>query len=101
MKIMTAAPIISNIEKKIARLIAENRRLRGEREKWVSAREKLREENAALALRAAEAERRVAVLELRQGFEGGGERVSNKAARARVNRLMREIDKCIALVGKQ
>lgn len=99
---MVSTAIIESIEKKVERLIADNRKLRGDRERLDASREKLREENRRLAAKAAELERRVAVLELREGFAGETvDRTSTKTARARVNRLMREVDRCIALLNKE
>ncbi len=93
--------LIDSIERKVARLIAENRRLRDERERLSSSRDKLRIDNRLLAAKIAELERRLAVAELREGFSGEtADSKSTKAARARVNRLMREVDKCIALVNR-
>lgn len=98
---MAGNPIIESIEKKVARLIADNWKLREEKEKLIAAREKLRDENRDMAARMAEMERKVAILELREGFSGETvDKTSTKAARARVNRLMREVDKCIALLHR-
>jgi hypothetical protein len=98
---MAKADIIGSIEKKVARLIADNRRLRDERNKLAVAKERLRGENRQLTERLAEAERTVAILELREGFAGETvDRTSTRAARARVNRLMREVDRCLALLNK-
>lgn len=98
---MARTAIIENIEKKVARLIADNRKLRDDKEKLNAARERLRDENRQLVAKLAEMERKVAILELREGFSGETvDRTSTKAARARVNRLMREVDRCIALLNK-
>lgn len=45
----------------------------------------------------AELERRIGVLELKEGLTGG---TDSKRAQARINRLMREIDRCIALMNR-
>ena len=98
---MSRTVILESIEKKIAKLIADNRKLRDEKEKLAVSRDKLRDENRQLVDKVAELERRLTVMELREGF--GGETAdskSTKAARARVNRLMREVDKCIMLLNK-
>jgi hypothetical protein len=98
---MARADIIESIEKKVARLIADNRRLRDERNRLAATKERLRGENRQLIERLAEVERIVAILELREGFAGETvDRASTRAARARVNRLMREVDRCIALLNK-
>lgn len=98
---MSRTAILEGIEKKVAKLIADNRRLREERGKLAASRDRAREENRRLTALVADLERRLTVMELREGF--AGETVdgkSTKAARARINRLMREVDRCIALVNK-
>lgn len=87
-------------------MIAENRRLRGEVERLEAARNRLKDENRRLAAENAGLERRATVRDLAEGFAGrmdnkpGLDRHGAKIARARVNRLMREVDKCIALLNK-
>lgn len=98
---MSRTAILESIEKKIAKLIADNRRLRDERERLAASRDRMREENRQLTAQVADLERRLTVMELREGFAGEtADSKSTKAARARVNRLMREVDRCIALVNK-
>jgi hypothetical protein len=60
--------------------------------------DKLRGENRSLKEELARAEKRIARLELQEGLSSG--EGDKKAARARVNRLIREVDKCIALLNK-
>ncbi len=79
-------------------MITDNRKLRGEMEQAVKQHDKLRGENRALKEELAKAEKRIAKLELQEGLASGGG--DKKAARARVNRLIREVDKCIALLNK-
>ena len=106
---MSGKVVVDSIAKNVARLIGENRRLRGEVEKVAASREKLREENRRLTAEKAEFERRLTVKELAEDFGGGrgideGGRPDNKntkVARARVNRLLREVDKCIGLLSKE
>lgn len=93
--------VVEAIAKNAQRLIADNRRLRGEVERLALSRESLREENRRLASEMAGLERRLAVKELAAGFSGeatGGK--GAKTARARVNRLMREVDRCIVLLNR-
>ncbi len=93
--------LLDSIEKRIARLMADNRRLKDERERLSASRDRLRDDNRMLVAKVAELERRLTVAELREGFSGEtADSKSTKAARARVNRLMREVDRCIALVNK-
>ncbi len=99
---MSARSVIDSIARSAEKLIAENRRLRGEVEKLQAARERLREQNRSLEAKNTELERRVAVKELAAGL--GGESNAphgNKTARARVNRLLREVDRCFALLNKE
>ncbi len=99
---MSARSVIDSIARGAEKLIGENRRLRREVEKLEAARDRLRERNRELETKNAELERRVAVKELAAGF--GGESTGShgaKTARARVDRLLREVDKCMELIGKE
>ena len=96
---MAEMPVIEALRAKIEWIIAENRRVRAESEKILRQDEKLREENRKQAARIAELEKRVMTLELGGGMAGKSD--DKKAARARVNRLMREVDKCIALLNRE
>ena len=99
---MSGKALIESIARGAERLIGENRRLRSEVERLEASREKLREDNRRLALENAALERRLTIRELADGFSGevsGGH--GTKTARARVNRLMREVDRCIALLNKE
>ena len=95
---MSESPVIKTIKEKIDRLIADNRNLRDECRKLGEQKDKLRVEKRELEAEIARLEKRVAVLELRESMEGSSE--NTKLARARVNRLMREVDKCIALLNR-
>ncbi len=110
---MSGKAVIESIAGKVERLVGENRRLRGEIERLEIARGKLREENRRLAADSDSLKHRLAVKELAAGFAGGADPGSTenggtgkldrhgvKIARARVNRLMREVDRCIALLNK-
>jgi phage shock protein A len=99
---MSKGAILEGIEKKVAQLIADNRRLRDERERLSASSDRLRDENRRLATKIAEMERRLAVVELREGFSGEtADSKGTKTARARVNRLVREVDRCIALLNRE
>ncbi len=95
---MSKTAVIDAIRAKIDRLVTDNRRLRGDYAKAIEQRDKAKAENRELTEQIARLEKRVKVLELRESMTGGSE--DTKAARARVNRLMREVDKCIALLNK-
>ena len=99
---MSGKALIESIAKGAEKLVADNRRLRSEVERLVIAREKLREENRLLAAEIAKLERRLTGRELAAGFVGEPtDRHGAKIARARVNRLMREVDKCIVLLNRE
>lgn len=95
---MAESPVLKSVKAKVGKLIADNSRLRDENAKAVAQRDKLKDENRHLAGQIAELEKRINILELKDGFSGGG--ANAKVARARVNRLMREVDKCIALLNR-
>jgi regulator of replication initiation timing len=98
---MSGKTLIESIAKGTERLMGENRRLRGEINRLEASRNKLREENHRLAALNATLERRLTVKDLANGFTGQATtRQDAKIARARVGRLMREVDQCIALINK-
>ena len=57
-----------------------------------------RSEKRTLEERVRELDAELARMQLTEGLAGGGS--NREKARARVNRLMREVDKCIALLGQ-
>lgn len=95
---MTAEVIIENIRHKIERLIEDNRNLAADYDKVCRQRDALRADNRALKEQIASMERRISTLEIAGSLEGGT--TDKKAAKARINRLMREVDKCIALLNR-
>ena len=95
---MSKATVIEAIKEKVNRLVADNRRLRDEFEKVTQQRDRLKTENRDLAQQIDRLEQRIKVLELRESLTGDSK--DAKIARARVNRLMREVDKCIALLNR-
>lgn len=103
---MSGKAVVESIAKNVAQLIGENRRLRDQVTRLTSSQGNMRDENRRLAAEKAELERRLTIKELAEGFAGGNsagtglDRKGNKIARARVNRLMREVDKCIALLNR-
>ena len=90
--------VVESISYKVGKLIEQNRRLTEQCDKLGSRNDKLARDNAELKTTITELERRMAVLELRDGFSGSSN--GRKKAQARVNRLMREVDKCIALLNR-
>ncbi len=95
---MSESPVIKTIREKVQRLIADNRMLREECRRLGEQKDKLRVEKRELEAKIIRLEKRVEILELRESMEGNSENA--KLARARVNRLMREVDKCIALLNR-
>lgn len=95
-----AQEIIKSLSKKIARVIEDNERLQREYLTLDAKKDKLNAENRELKQTIASLEKRLNILELGNSLTSGGS-VDKKQARARINRLMREIDRCIALMNKQ
>ena len=95
---MANKSIIEGIESKVARLIEQHDRLKKQAAELQAERDKLVAKNWELTNKLAEAERRITTLELSEGLAGNT--ADKKQAKARVNRLMREIDRCIALLNK-
>lgn len=89
--------VINSLEAKIKLIIKENEKLASENLNLVAQIESLSSANRELRQNAAALQKRIGVLELERGLVGQGE---TKRAQARINRLMREIDKCIALINK-
>lgn len=86
------------LEKQVQRLMDEHARLDALCRELSAERETLKGANRSLEERLREVEGELARKQLTEGL-AGGERDREKA-RARVNRLMREVDKCIALINK-
>lgn len=94
---MAKNAVIESLGEKVGRLIKENEKLVSENESLSSQKERLAADNRELRRTVASLEKRIGVLELEGGLVGG---VDTKRAQARINRLMREIDRCIALVNR-
>lgn len=94
---MSESPVVKSVREKVGQLIADNRKLREELRSVAQQNDKLKAGSRELEAEKARLEKRIAVLELKEGMTGTGD---NKLARARVNRLMREVDKCIALLNR-
>lgn len=95
---MANKSIIESVEKRVARLIEQHDHLKRQAAELQAQNDKLVAQNRELTNKLAEAERRVATLELSEGLAGST--ADKRQAKARVNRLMREIDRCIALLNK-
>ena len=91
--------VITELESRIRLLIDDHKRTTKHCAELTAENSTLKAENRQLnaQLKALEAE--LARAQLTAGLAGGDDRNRDKA-RARVNRLMREVDKCIALLSK-
>lgn len=96
---MAKQEIVKSLAEKVGRVIEENTRLERQQAEMEANLQKLRTENRKLKERLDAAQKRLALLELGEGFGAGGDEASRKRARAQINRLMREIDRCIALMN--
>lgn len=95
---MADKSVITNIEARVRRLIDDHKRLSGLCAELTIQRDSLKAENRGLEERIRTLEAELARMQLAEGLAGGGP--DRDKARAQVNRLMREVDKCIALLGK-
>lgn len=78
------------------RLIDDHREAIRQRDEALAGREALKAQNRTLQEQIRELDARLARVELSEGLCGRSP--DREKARARVNRLMREVDKCIALL---
>lgn len=98
---MAKQQIVNSLAEKVSRVIAENSRLEQQQASLEADLKRLRSENRTLREKLDAMERRVALQSLGEGLTGGAtDDAARKRARAQVNRLMREIDRCIALMNR-
>lgn len=95
---MAKNAVIEALAEKVGRLIEENDRLVKENAMLSDKRGRLAAENRELKETIVALEKRIGVLELGNGLVGSS--VDRKRAQARINKLMREIDRCIALMNR-
>lgn len=95
---MADKSVIANIETRVRQLISDHRRLSELCRELSAQRDTLKSENRSLQERIRELDGRLSRMELSEGLSGGSR--NRERARARVNRLMREVDKCIALLER-
>lgn len=93
---MAEKSVITNLGLRVRQLIEDHRRLSGVCGELTAENRRLKIENRTLQERIRELEGEVARMQLTAGL--AGERQNRDKARTRVNRLMREVDKCIALL---
>lgn len=92
--------MVDSLIEKVGRVMDENNRLRQECTALEAERNRLQGESRAAQERITELENRQRLVELGQGFMGGGNDENKKRAQQQINRLMREIDRCIALMNR-
>ena len=96
---MAQKEAISRLAEQVKSLIEDHRRKSEQCDRLAAECRDLKEENRSLQERVKQLDAEVATLHLSQGLAGDNR---NKAkARARVNRLMREVERCIAIVIQQ
>ena len=93
---MAEKDIIIRLRSQVERLIADHQRVSGECRELTKERDKLLAEKHRLEERVREQDTRIKSLELAEVLRGGDGNVER--AQARVNSLLREVDRCIALI---
>lgn len=94
---MAEKSVITSLEARMRDLIGDHRRLDALCRTLTAERDALKAANRTLEERLRELDAELGRRRLADGLAGGS--WDREKARARVNRLMREVDKCIALVG--
>ena len=94
--------IIDSLKKKVSRIIEDNRRLRSEVRELTAERDTVILEKRAAETEIRQLGRRIEseVLPVETAAGLMGNRGDSRIARLRVNKLLREIDKCLALMNK-
>ena len=87
-----------NIAAQVDRLVESHAALVRACSELTAERDSLRDQNRMLAMKVRELQSRIARLQLSESLSGGG--ADKEQARARINRLLREVDRCIALIDK-
>jgi len=95
---MAVKGVITELDGRVERLMEEHRRMAALCGKLTAERDALKEEKRTMEQRVRELDHELSMLHLSEGLAGG--KADKEKARARVNRLMREVDKCIALLNK-
>ena len=96
---MAQKEIVIRLQEKVERLIADHMRIQSECRKLVSERDKLLAEKRRLEEKVREQDTRLKSLELTEGMRSSAGSVER--ARARVNSLLREVDRCIAIMTQE
>ncbi len=95
---MAVKSIIVELEARQERLMEEHRKMVALCGKLTAERDALKEEKRLLEERLRAMDHELERMQLSEGLAGNS--ANKEKARARVNRLMREVDKCIALLNK-
>lgn len=95
---MADKSVITDLGSRIRQLIDDHKRLTALCAELTAENGALKTENRALLEQRKKLETELSRMQLTAGLTGDG--YSRDKARARVNRLMREVDKCIALLAK-
>ena len=88
--------MLETIKQKIQQLIAAYEAERAERERLLTALIQAEEQNETYRKQITELERQIDNLKLTEAFMAGG--ADTAAAKKKINSLMKEIDRCIALM---
>ena len=88
--------MLDNIKQKIGQLIAASEKERMERIRLQAALEQSQKQNEAYKMQITELERQIDNLKLTSAFMADGS--NNDQAKKKIDRLMKEIDKCIKLM---
>ena len=88
--------MLETVKEKITRLIAAYETEKMEREKLQTELEQTRTQNETYRKQIIELERQIDNLKLTEAFKAGG--ADTAAAKKKINSLMKEIDRCIALM---
>lgn len=95
---MAEKGVIMNISAQVDRLVERHSALTKACSVLTAERDSLRNENRTLKLQVKELQAQIAKLQLSDGL--GARAADKEQARARINRLLREVDRCIALLDK-
>lgn len=90
--------MIDRLRTRVAALMGVHERVKGDLAKRTAERDKLLAEREELERKVAAQEQRIRVLELAEGM--GSMSGGTKAARERVNKLLREVDRCLTLMNR-
>ncbi len=88
----------NGVKEKVERVISDNQRLRSELSRLEKERDRLASKASEAESKVAEIQRRLDVMEMSGALASSGG--DNKKAQLRINRLLREIDKCMALMNR-